>query len=263
MDSVTPIDQAHGAMQADESNVAARMGFYERLVDAEVFLLLKCEPVGDKISPSLFKVGGAEIALIFDREERLAGFAKATVPYIAMSGRAVVNLFTSQNIGLGLNLDVAPSSFVIPPNAVEWIGHMLAAKTTVQQEIPVEIYTPDDLPKTVISALTSKLVLAVKIAQQAFLMRAVYASGQNGFLLAFVDVVAGAQPALVQAISEAVAFSGYDANPIDVAFFKATDPICQKFDRSALRIDLRPPIQDSPSMAQSAPGMNPDKPPKL
>ena len=53
MTDATPLDIAHAAMMADESDDAARLRFYERMADVELFLLLEDEPDADQISPVL------------------------------------------------------------------------------------------------------------------------------------------------------------------------------------------------------------------
>ena len=40
----TPLDRAHASMMADEADDTARLRFYERMADIEVFLLLEQEP---------------------------------------------------------------------------------------------------------------------------------------------------------------------------------------------------------------------------
>ena len=39
MTNLTPLDKAHAAMDADEADDAARLKFYQRLADSELFLL--------------------------------------------------------------------------------------------------------------------------------------------------------------------------------------------------------------------------------
>jgi len=49
----TPLDMAHQIMQNAPEDEAARMRFYERLADSELFLLLKEEAVGDNLLPEM------------------------------------------------------------------------------------------------------------------------------------------------------------------------------------------------------------------
>ena len=81
-------------------------------------------------------------------------------------------------------------------------------------------------------------------------------------MLAFVDAAPGAEGALAQAVGEALTFSGIEAGALDVAFFDASDPVAPRLARVGLRFDL--PALARPERAEpSAPGMDPDKPPKL
>ena len=122
----TPLDIAHGAMDAAPEDDAARLKFYERLADSEMFLLLTKEAIGDQISPEIFDLGDASFVLVFDREERLSAFVGKAAPYVALSGRVVAQMLTGQGIGLGVNLEVAPSQMLIPPEAVVWLCETLA-----------------------------------------------------------------------------------------------------------------------------------------
>ncbi|MAM26106.1 MAG: hypothetical protein CML55_12165, partial [Rhodobacteraceae bacterium] len=64
MTETTPLDTAHAAMQADADDDLARLRFYERVADSELFLLLKDEPEGDAVEPVLHEDA---YVLVFDR----------------------------------------------------------------------------------------------------------------------------------------------------------------------------------------------------
>jgi hypothetical protein len=81
-------------------------------------------------------------------------------------------------------------------------------------------------------------------------------------MLAFVDAAPGAEAALARAAGEALSFSGIDAGEIDVAFLKTSEPATLAMARVARRFDLPRPEVPEPA-APAAPGMNPDRPPKL
>ena len=51
MSDLTPLDIAHGAMEAAPNDDAIRLAFYERLGDGELFLLLEAEAEGETIKP--------------------------------------------------------------------------------------------------------------------------------------------------------------------------------------------------------------------
>ncbi|SFR32951.1 SseB family protein [Litoreibacter janthinus] len=256
----TPLDQAHTAMDASPEDDAARLRFYERLGDSELFLLLEAEPDGDQISPHVFEVEDASYILAFDREQRLAEFAEGSAPYVGLSGRALAEMLAGQNLGLGVNLGVAPSSILIPPAAVDWLHTTLSHAPAEAAEIPTEITPPKGLPDSLVTAIDMKLTTAAGLAQCAYLAGVTYASGQRSHILAFVGAEPAAETALARAANEALVFSGIEAGALDVAFFDASHPIVGALEAQALRFDLPQPIQPT---ERPAPGSDPSKPPKL
>lgn len=121
----TPIDAAHAAMTAAPDDDTARLRFYERLAASELYVLLEGVADGDRITPQLFEAEGTQYVLAFDREERLAGFAGPAAPYAALSGRVTAGLLAANTLGLGLNLEVAPSAILLPPDAMAWLDNTL------------------------------------------------------------------------------------------------------------------------------------------
>ncbi|MBM7068093.1 SseB family protein [Actibacterium sp. 188UL27-1] len=256
----TPLDQAHAAMEAAADNDAARLRFYERLADSELFLLLESEPDGDQITPKIFPLDDGPVVLAFDRPERLTAFTDGPAPYAAMSGRSLCNLLNGNNISLGVNLEVAPSAILIPADALTWLSETLDTAPEETQATPTEISPPSTLPDVVIAALDTKLATARGLAHSAYLAQIRYETGQQTHLLAFIDPVPGAEDALAQAVSEALTFSGVEAGQLDVAFFRASDPITAKLARHGLRFDL-PKAETITGL--TPPGMDPDNPPIL
>ncbi len=254
---MTPLDAAHAAMEAMPEDDATRLRFYERLAEAELFLLLDGEPEGTRVSPSIFDTSDGRFAVAFDREDRLAAFAEGPAPYAALSGRRIASMLAAQEIGLGLNLGVAPSSFLVPTGALAWLTDTLGDGPETLTEKPEEIAPPTGLPEHLVSGVDAKLATARGLARMAYLVAVRYAGNRPGHMLAFIDVTPGAEAALARAISEALVFSGIEAGTLDVAFFTATDPIAAKLARHGLRFDL-PQIETA-----KPPGSDPSKPPKL
>lgn len=262
MTETTPLDAAHAAMDAAPNDDAARLRFYERLGDNELFLLLTEEAQGESLSPEVFEVADGQFILAFDRETRLAQFAGRPAPYAALSGRVLSQMLAGQGIGIGLNLDVAPSSILIPADALAWLSETLTQTPNEITSRISEVSVPAGLPEAVISALDTKLATAAGYAQAAYLVGVVYENGSRGHLLGFVQARPETQAALAKAAGEALTFSGVEAGSIDVAFFGTADRITAKLDRFGLRFDL--PLPPEPQLTgQSAPGTNPDKPPIL
>ncbi|GAA6179672.1 MULTISPECIES: SseB family protein [unclassified Shimia] len=262
MSDLTPLDQAHASMEAATQDDAARLRFYERLADAELFLLLEKEPENDKIAPEVFETSDARFVLVFDTEERLSEFVGRAAPYVALSGRAIANMLAGQGIGLAVNPEVAPSAILIPNEALGWLSETL---THAPEEVEAKIESflaPAGLPEQLIAALDTKLSTTAGLAKMAYLVGTTYESGMRSHMLGFVEAMPGAEEALAQAVSEVLTFSGIEAGALDVGFFAATDPVAAQLARAGLRFDLPEPPQ-AQEHAPAAPGRNPDQPPKL
>jgi hypothetical protein len=258
----TILDTAHAAMAAAPDDDAARLRFYERLGDAELFLLLEGEAEDDKVTPQIFDPGTGLIVLVFDRQERMTEFVGAAAPFAALSGRVIAGLLAEQGLGLGLNLDVAPSSFLLDASGVQWLARTLGHGPDEVEARIAELLPPTGLPDVLISAIDTKLATATGLAQMAYLVGTSDAQAQRGHMLAFIGAVPGAEDALARAASEALTFSGIEAGAMDVGFFHATDPMAERLARVGLRFDLPQPVQVSAPQSV-APGSDPDTPPRL
>ncbi|WP_099827381.1 SseB family protein [Oceaniglobus indicus] len=256
---MTPLDRAHAAMDAAPDDDAARLRFFERLADNELFLLLTREPEAAALDPQVFETGEGTFVLVFDREDRLATFTGGPAPYAALSGRTVIAMLAGQNTGLALNPDVAPSSILLGAEAVTWLNTTLAQVPDRLVGRPESFSAPRGLPEALLHALDAKLATAGGMADHAWLAGVTYAGGGQGHLLAFIDAQPGAEDAIARATGEALTFSGVEAGTLDVAFFAASDPLAARLARVGLRFDL--PRHEA--SAPGAPGMDPARPPRL
>ncbi len=260
-DETTPLDEAHSAMTAAPEDGAARLRFYERLADSELFMLLEKEANGDTIDPVTLPVEGGQMVLVFDRELRLASFIGKASAYAALSGRQVVRMLQGQGIGLGVNLG-APSEILIPAEAIDWLADVLDHKPQEAEERAQEVSAPGNVPEALLTGLDTKLATAVGLAKFAYLVSVRYESGRSSHLLAFIDALEGAENSLAKAASEALTFSGLDAGEMDIAFFAASDPVAGRLAKVGLRFDLPEP-EDEQVAEITPPGMDPDQPPIL
>jgi hypothetical protein len=261
----TPLDAAHALMEAAPEGNAARLAFFARLAESELFLLLAQAPAGDTVEPQIFQLSDGPVVLAFDREERLAAFLDgAAAPYLALSGRRLAVMLApdpaGRGLGLGLNLGVAPSSFLMDADGVAWLAAMQATPPEELAATPDELTPPAGLPEALVVALDGKLAQAAGLASMAYLAGVTYRGGGRGHLLAILGAAPGAERALAQAVAEALAFSGLDAAAVDVGFFDASDPIAARLARVGLRFDL--PVPPEPEEI-APPGMDPDRPPRL
>lgn len=266
MDQISGLDRAHAEMetamaQAGDAD-SARLRFYERLADTQLCVLLTQEAQGDQMTPEVFDLADGRFILVFDSEERLADFAGRVVPYAALSGRMIVQMLTGQGVGLGVNLDVAPSQTLIPAEAIDWLSQTLGHAPDEVEAGLTEFTPPKGLPDDLLKALDAKLSGAVGLATSAYLVGVRYDNGGAGYLLGFVDAKDNAQDALAKAAGEALTFSGIEAGVMDVGFFASGDPVADKLAAVGMRYDLPEPQQPK-VYAPQKPGGDPDNPPKL
>lgn len=256
----TQLDAAYLSAEASPEDDTKRLAFFERLAASELFLLLESEADGDKVTPQTFVMHDETFVLAFDLEARLTELARGPAPYAALSGRALAAMLAPQNLGIALNIDVAPSSSFLLAEEVAWLDDMLSHRPQELEQKVEKLFPPKGLPDSLLSALDARLASAEGLAQSAYLVGVGYEGGGQGHLVGFVDVLPGAEPALAQAVSEVLSFSGLEAAALDVAFFAASDAITPRLARHGLRFDLPRPAR---AQAPEAPGMNPEKPPKL
>lgn len=262
MTAETPIDQAHAAMQAAPEDAALRLQFYDRIAQSELFLLLCAEPGNsDQIDPDILKQDGLQYLLAFDREDRMVEFAQREVPFVAVSGRVIAQMLDGQGLGIALNLGGAPSSILLPPEAMVWLNQTLDHAPQEIEARPTELLVPKGLPEQLITTLDARLATAMGLARCAYLVGVRYDTGAQGHMLGFVGAIPQAQGALTQLASEALTFSGIEAGAMDVAFVSSSDPVVPRLERVGLRFDL--PQPESAANERPAPGSDPAKPPVL
>lgn len=258
-DLVTLLDAAHAAVSADPDNEALRLRFFERLADGEMVVLLEREAVGGSLEPKVFELEDGPVVLVFDREERLASFTGGIAPYAALPGRVIAGLLKGQGIGLGVNLGVAPSSMLLPAEAMDWLAETLDEAPEELEAVP-EAFVAPAVQEAVVAALDAKLAKAGGLALAAVLAGVVYRGGRRGHVLAFLDAAEGSEAALARAMGEALVFSGVEAGELDVVFLRMGEVAAEAVLRAGLRFDL--PAPEAPA-ARVAPGMDPSRPPKL
>jgi hypothetical protein len=257
---MTPLDTAHADMTEAPEDDDVRLRFYDRLAAAELFVMLEAEAQGQTILPAVFDTEDGRIVLVFDTEERLSSFAGGTVPYAALSGRVLCALLASEQLGIALNPEVAPSSFLIPAEAVSWLAATVSEAPEELEARPARFAAPRHLPEKLVTALSARLAAAAGLARCAWLAAVTYEDGTQGHLLGIAGAEPWAHAALGKTVQEALVFSGLEAGSLDVVFVQDHDLTTAELARVGLRFDLPEPAV---APAPAAPGMDPDAPPRL
>lgn len=256
----TGLDVASAAMDAAPEDDAARLRYYGRLADAELYMLLSEAAEEESVSPVLIEEAGQSYAVAFDSEERLSDYAGGAAYHAAVPGRALAQILGGQGLGLALNPRVAPSARLLPPAALGWLAETLTHAPRESVDRPVAVNPPKDFPETLLAALDEKLTSARGMAREAWLVRVEYADGREAPLLAFLDPAPVAERGLAVAVGEALTFSGLEEGALDVTFLSSGSETARRIARVGLRLKLpQPHVAPGPK----APGSDPDKPPRL
>lgn len=261
-DITTPLDQAQAAVDAAQGAETAQLAYYARLLDSELVVLLQSEPEGEQIEPRVFELQSGPVILAFDLAERLADFVGVAAVSAVLPGRKLIEMLAGQGIGLGINLEVAPSSTLLEASSIDWLAAMIEQSPEEVQQNITEFATPTGVPKELLQALDAKLARLEGLAESAYLVGALFQNGTRGHLLALIDPMPGAENVLARAVSEALMFSGVEAGAIHTAFFRASDPVSARLAKVGLRFDL-PQLQVAEVQAPKTPGRDPNKPPIL
>lgn len=233
---MTPVDAAHAAMEAAPGE-AARRQFYAAIAAAELYLLLEDE-AGDTARPRIFPTEDGPVALAFDTAERMAAFLDAPAPYLAMPARRLFPLLAGARLALGLNLGVAPSAHLLPPEAVAWIAEALIPAEAAPAARIESVAAPGQAAAETLARLDGQLARLAGLATCAVL---VHATGQDrppGLLLA-IEAPEAAARAIADGFAAQIALMG-DA-PLDVAVLDAAHPLWPRLRAVGLAIEIPAP----------------------
>jgi len=261
----TLLDQAHAAMQADPANEQVALRFYRVLADTPLLVLLLREAQGVRIDPRVFDLDAGPVILAFDTADRLAALGQGPVPYAELPGRVIARHLADKGVSLGLNFGSgAASETLLPPEAVDWLAGMVdapAPQTLLAR--PAAFAAPVGLPQALVDALVFTFDAAPGLAHSAFLAMVRYDDGRQAHMLAILGAHPGAEPALAQAVAEAIRFCGLDAAEIDVTFLSQDAAAATELARTGLGFRFPPEATPEAAQIPTAPGSDPDRPPKL
>jgi hypothetical protein len=256
MPDATLLDLAHAAMHEAPDDDRARLAFHERIAEAELCVLLEGDgPQGPR--PRVFRLEEGPFVLAFDREDRLAAFTEAPADFAAMPGRLLVADLAARGFGLGLNLGVAPSEYLMAPEGVRWLAAVLATQPAPVTLRPKALHPPGALPDALFAALDRRLARMAGLAREAILAGAEWDDGRRSTLVSVVGAAPGAEETLAVALGEALVFSGIEAGSFDVVFLDPTSPAAEAARRVGIVFSL--PEDDIAATAGQAPDPGPPR----
>lgn len=259
----TPLDAAHAAMTAAPEDGAARLRFFERVLDAELFVLLDADPTDERIRPRLVDLDAGRFALAFDRDARLGAFLDAPAPYAALPGRRLAAALAGRGVGLALNPGVAPSAALLTAAEIDWLAGMAAVAAETAPARVRTVGPPTTASTALIEGLGPKLAAMAGQIEAAWLGALQLEDGTERLALAVAGAPDAAQPAIAAAIAEAVRFSGAPEETLDVTFLPPGVAARAAFERAGMRFRPPPAPEPTPAPSRAGPGRDPARPPRL
>lgn len=255
----TPLDRAWSDLNADPDDTAKRLRYFERVMDAELFMVLDGADGDDTVTPKAQIIEGTEYVLAFDLESRLAEFSGTTAEYLTVSGRGLIEMLLGQGAGILLN-PRSDSENTVPPDTVTWLAQMAGVTPDEVDDSPEELLPPAGVDEGLILALDAKFSTMRGLADHAVLVLARYADGRTQPLVGIFDARDGAEPDMARAITEAAQFSGAAVDAVDLVFLPSDHPVAGRMAGLGLKFQIpRSEVQ----LERPAPGSDPAKPPRL
>lgn len=255
---MTPLDAVLTEYMKDQTALDARLRVFEQFLSAELFIALKEEPVEDVIKPLLFDISDGRFALVFDKEDRLTSFLGGVQDFACLSGRALLELFRSQDVGLGVNLSQEESCALFTPEDLDWCAQFAVEPEQSEQKF-LSVRSVVDFPPELLAALDRKIASLSGFAKSAYLVSLQDATGTSRNSLVFTDALLPSEKRIAETISETVRLSD-SGHSLDVVFLPKQHSAISSIEKFGLRFDISEPEQAQPLQA---PGSDPSKPPKL
>jgi len=249
---------ARRAAQPDESH--SRLALFGAFLHHEVVLQLAEPAEGETLQPFVSEFRGMPCVLAFDSEATLVAHAGGPAPYAAMLGEVLAGLLAGQGLGLVL---IAPGDLAefLGPETVDWLAANAAGLARAVPVAPPPGFVAPALPADrldeVVGLLEARLWVVPGLTG-AVLVGDGEAPGRLALVLSGVPgpaqpAAAGTIARMVEAAGLAVALDVGFAPPGRVAALAGVGRVLTPAPAPA------PPQQPGPK----APGMDPDRPPRL
>ena len=256
-DQMSRMDKTYAHMLASPESDTAGLRFYEAFCDTNLSVLVNAD-----LSMQVFETSQGKIILAFDTEERVAEFVDQPTEFIKMPGRELVTQLRGTDTGIGLNLNVAPTSQILTPEILAWISELLSVDSTLLVDQVAGFSADCQLSAEDRTALTDRLANFAGRVEAAYLCGVTYTDGAMADALFIVDCDPTIEADLFTAMIETQKFAKEDVADLAIKFISSSSPALLEIRRHGDELHLPKPIV-TPAFQPTAPGMDPDKPPKL
>ena len=240
----------------------AHLQFYNALLEAQLFLLLREETTGDVLLPQIREIESNCYVLVFDNEARLVDFCGDVAPYAAVSGRVLIEMLAGQDTGLAFNLNVSGSETLLPQDIIEWLYEVISQSPEISNARPKRFFPLGQKMEKTLAMLHEKLAHSTSLARRFFLCGVEYDDGAHGIILAITGANIDAEPELAKLAHQAFVFVGVYDMVFDVVFLEPNDRTLAAIKKQGIQLQFLK-TEEKPSTQGHIPGRDPDKPPKL
>ena len=259
-EAATRIEQAWSAAQEDLHRDGARQvsdAAAARFIDALLAEPLICpvmddvdDEAGEAFTPRTIMLGDFETMPLFDTEERLADFIDEPTGFVVLPGRAFFRMAAGAGAQIALNPGVARSETVFAPHVVAAVAELIDAteeEFDVDPDTPVEVAAPTMASRSLLNALTARVVAARSVIDEAWLFSARYGDGETAQtrlvlgLAPAADAPAGELRALSVEIARLWAVAAPESErmaALDVAILRADDRLMRAARQVGLGVAL-------------------------
>ncbi len=251
----SPLDKAFQAF-TETGDQSQLLGAIAR---SELFVATTTEVMGSDFDPMLVSFGEEPYIAVFDSAAKLSDFEGASGHFVSVSGRAIAQMLVGQNIGVVLNPKSHSWSHVLDVETLEWMAELDRFELIEDDLNELTIQPISQGATELVQALDEVLPAAMGLASCVFLVE-VSADGSRHSAAIFCDAKSDAHSVLKQLIQEMVLYSGQIQSELSVGFVQSDSPQYSTFVRQGLRLDIPQPKR---AATITAPGMDPQKPPKL
>lgn len=256
------LDTAYANMQNPDGDETAELRFYETFCDCVLTVLIVEDEAQDKIQFDIFETSQGALVLAFDSEDRMAEFIEKPTGFINMPGRELLQMLSDQQLGIGLNLAVAPSSQILEKATLDWVRDVIGSESMVKMDKISSLKPATNISPSLSQNLAMRLQAFYGFVESVLICDVTYEDGYAGTAFFVLNCDPDTEANLFAMLMETQRFSSRDDSEIAIQFIQTNSPNID--DIRAVAQEVKPLPRSAKSISTpKAPGRDPAKPPKL
>ncbi len=256
-DNLSPLDQLQPRL-LDSQETSGYNAYFQVFLETLLRVLLEESDAKDP-DMEVFAISDGKFVLAFDTDENFSAFVDRPRLCSRITGRDLLKALAGKNIGVIVNANAIEGAAFLTPEQVSWALEMSdqSLEIHVSTNSSVARANPSDEVLDIIQRNFNELGGFV---DAAYLCNIQDDQGNEALTLALVNCAAEAQLTALLTASDMSRFNPKTA--VAIALVEAGSEIEQKLQQIGVRIEFK--VKPQPvSLTATAPGMDPDRPPKL